>query len=59
MSDGPVGMDLEDAMTGILNIQFVHELKSDEVGAWFRDRCFSGGPHGKLFADFERRLGWP
>ena len=31
MSDGPVQSDFEDVMTGILNMQHVHELKSDDV----------------------------
>ena len=31
ISDGPEDMDLENAMTGILNTQFVHDLQSEDV----------------------------
>ena len=31
-SDGPLKRDLEDAMSGILIMQFAHDLKSKNVG---------------------------
>ena len=31
VNDGPEEIDMENAVTGILNIQFVHDLKSADV----------------------------
>ena len=31
-SDGPLKRDLKDAMSGILIMQFAHDLKSENVG---------------------------
>ena len=38
-SDGPHEMELGHAMSGILNLQFVHDLKSYDVGTSFYLPC--------------------
>ena len=58
LSDGPDESDLEEAMNAILTLQFVHDLKSDDVSSTFvidSVRRLSWWERGRRFPE----VSWP